>query len=167
MDYREGYINIDFSDVGSDGKPIKVDLKCDILELPYDYDSVDEIIFHESLEHFNRWNGLSVIKSIWMILKPGGKLSLTVPNAERQLKILLTRMNDDVSMDDFLHAHEKFTFWKWHDDLMGATHESDGMDGDSHKTLYSKKSIKWLMDHFGFKIQKFSVDSSIRVEAVK
>lgn len=168
MDYREDYINIDFSDVGSDGNPIKIDRKLNILEsLPYETCSIDEIIWHESMEHFNRWNSLKILKEIFRVLKISGQLSLTVPNAERQMKILLSRMNDKVTIKDFTEAHERFSFWKWHDDLAGATHESDGFDGDSHKSFWSQNSLKMIIEFLGFKIKKFDVDSSLRVIAVK
>lgn len=167
MDYREGYTNIDFSEFGSDGKPIKVDMLWDILEDGLPCELADEVVFHESLEHFNRHNGLRVLQTIYAMLKFGGKLSLTVPNATQQLKILLTKMNANLSMDDFFNAHEKFSYWKFHDDLMGGTRPSDGMDGDSHKTLWTPSGLRAALEHFGFKIQKIDIDSSIRVEAIK
>lgn len=169
LDYREGYDNIDFSLVGSNGEKLKVDIACNILteKLPYEDSSVDEIRFSEALEHFSRWNGLKVLKELFRVLKPGGKLDLTVPPALKQMKILFQKMLDpkEVSFREFEKAHEMFSYWKWHDDLLGATHESDGTDGDSHKTLYTKQSLKPILEHVGFKIQ--SIDDNIFVIATK
>lgn len=164
MDYREGYINIDFANIGSDGNPIKVDLICNVLKdgLPY-MEEADEIVFRESLEHFNRWNGLDVLRSLYHALKVGGILDLTVPNATKQLKILLAVISQPVG--SFERAHEEGGYWKWHDDLMGATHKSDGTDGDSHKTLYTKQSLRPLLESVGFKI--ISIDDNIHVKATK
>lgn len=167
-DYREGYVNVDFSSLASDGEPIEVDLKLDLLneKWPWEEGSVDEIVFRESLEHFNRWNGLKVLKNIFYILKPGGVLDLTVPPSAKQLKILMAFMTRPASFDDFENAHSKpFNFWKAHDDLMGATHESDGMDGDSHKTLFSRQSLVSILENVGFKI--LSSDDNIHIKATK
>jgi len=166
-DYREGYINIDFSDKRSDGKPIKVDLILNILndEFPFPLCNVDEIIFHESLEHFNRHNGLFVLKKLHSIMKSGAILDLTVPPAKKQLKMFLMQMDNVKSIEDFTQAHERFSPLKFHDDLMGGTRLSDGFDGDSHKTLYSVNMIKVLLNHVGFSI--LSIDENIHVKAKK
>jgi len=170
-DYREGYTNVDFSSFASDGNPIKVDLNWNLLGEKWpnsDFEIgniAEEIVFRESLEHFNRWNGLIVLKKLHHLLKPGGILDLTVPPAEKQLKMYLMWMNRIESIDDFLLAHERFSCLKWHDDLMGATHESDGTDGDSHKTLFSPKMLRLILEHVGFKI--VSIDDNIHVKATK
>lgn len=168
-DYREGYVNVDFSDLDSSGNTIKIDKKCNFLkdDLPFEDDSAEEIIFNEVLEHFNRWNGVLILKKIYKTLSQSGKLYLTVPNSERQLKILLMHMNQNITFDDFLNGHEKWTFWKFHDDLAGGTRESDGFDGNSHKTFFSKNALISVLQHVGFKVQKVEIDSSIRVEATK
>ena len=160
--YMEGYTNIDFSDTGSNGKPIRVDLMIDLLDnknggimKTYMTSTVDEIYFSEVLEHFNRQNGFFVLTTLYDILKPGGKLTLTVPNSFEQMKRLIIKMSqykNSEDIDDFFNAHENVKYWKWHDDLMGATHRSNGRDGDSHKTLYSYASLKSIVEKIGFKI---------------
>lgn len=166
MDYRKGYVNVDFSDLGSDGNPIKVDVKADLLEgLPFEDNSAEEIIFHESLEHFNRWNGVKVLHEIYRVLNFNGILDLTVPPAKKQLIQLLLWMDRPCNWNDFKNAHSLFTYWKYHDDLMGATHESDGKDGDSHKTLWTPQALESVLEHVGFHIQ--SIDSNIHVKATK
>lgn len=166
-DYREGYINIDFSDKRSDGKDIKVDLKRDVLKdgLPYETCSVDEVVFRESLEHFNRHDGLKILQELYRVLKIGGKLDLTVPPALQQLKILLLQMSNskNVSITDFFKAHERFSVWKYHDDLMGATRE--GSFGDSHATLFTKEMLKPILEFVGFKVEY--IDDNIQVRAIK
>lgn len=166
MDYRSGYVNVDFSNLGSDSNPIKVDLKANILEgLPFADNSADEIIFRESLEHFNRWNGIKVLEEIYRVLDFAGVLDLTVPPAKQQMMKLLLWMDRPCSWSDFIDAHERFTYWKWHDDLLGATHFSDGKDGDSHKTLWTPQALRAVLEHVGFSIQ--SIDSNIHVKATK
>lgn len=167
-DYREGYINIDFSDKRSDGKSIKVDLLNNVLlGLPYEDGSVQEVVFRESLEHFNRWNGQKVLKEINRVLKKGGIVDISVPNAFRQMYKFLERANEELSPEDFETAHERWNYWKWHDDLMGGTRETDGFDGDSHKTLYSPSALVSCLNKAGLKVINLRVEDSIFVKAIK
>lgn len=167
MDYRESYLNVDFSDIGSDGKPIKVDLKCDILSrIPWEYNDVEEIIFRESLEHFNREQGLKILEEIYRVLKSGGKLDLSVPNASRQLKMLMLYVSKDVTIEQWKNPHESpWGYPKYHEDLMGATHFKS--KGDSHMTLYTEKVLKIVLEDIGFIIESFKEDSSFYVIARK
>lgn len=134
---------------------------------PFADNSADEIVFRETLEHFNRHNGLKVLKEIFRVLKPGGILDLSVPPAEKQLKLFLQFFKREVSFDEFEKAHElgTYNFWKCHDDLAGGTRESNGFDGDSHKTFFSKNSLTSLLKHVGFKIM--FIDDNIFVKATK
>lgn len=166
-DYRDGYANIDFSDIKSDGSKIKVDLMCNVLDgLPYEESSVDEVVFNEALEHLNRWQGLKVLQDLYRILKPGGVLNLTVPPSMKQMQILLMQMQKtrNVTMDDFFHAHEKFSIWKWHDDVAGATNPGKSI-GDSHLTFYTQYTLRPILEYVGFKI--ISIDDNIWVKATK
>ena len=167
MDYREGYINVDFADVGSDGKPIKIDLKHDILYgLPWQDDSVDELVFRESLEHFNRVQGYQVLKEITRVLKPGGKLDLSVPNAPKQLKMLLAYSGQAVTIKQWLDPHSSpWSYAKYHEDVMGATHFDS--KGDSHLTLYTRKLLHSITMSLGLLLVEYKEDSSFYLTLTK
>ena len=175
-DYKDGHINVDMTTIKSDGSPIKVDLILNLLdegEGGLDYfpeNSIDEIVFREALEHYNRWNGRVILRKIYKILKPGGILDLTVPPAAKQMKLLLMAMNKSNS-EDFDTGHKRVgadkqvSYWKWHDDLMGGTRETDGKDGDSHKTFYTAEVLRTILKNLNFKI--ISIDENIHVKATK
>lgn len=165
-DYREGYVNIDFASHGSDGLPIKVDLVHDITTgLPYEDNSIDEIVFRESLEHFVRDFAPILLREFLRVLKPGAVLDLTVPPALQQMKLLMLAMQSakNLSWEDFEQAHARWSVWKRHDDLLGATHIKS--KGDSHLSLWSQPMLKMVLEHVGFKIQ--SIDDNIWVKAIK
>ncbi len=70
-----GYINIDIR------PEVKPDLVCDVEKgLPYDDDSVDEVRAYDFLEHITET--VAVIEDIYRVLKPGGKLSISVPSTD-------------------------------------------------------------------------------------
>ena len=170
LEYKEGYHNVDFSFIGSNGEPLKIDDAVNVLHgLPYENNTFEEVYFCEALEHFNRQNGLDVLKSIYRVLDRGGKLVLTVPPALQQMQRLVKAILDDipVTMADFYETHNgTMNYWKILDDMSGATHSSDGFDGDSHKCFYSPKALVCMLEYVGFKID--SLDQGIiKVEATK
>lgn len=168
MDYREGYLNVDFTNIASDGSYIpKIDLTHDVTKrLPWPDDEIEEIVFRESLEHFNRLQGFEVLKEIYRVLEKGGKLDLSVPNAPRQLKTLLAHVGRPVTIEQFLNPHNSpWGYFKFHEDLMGSTHLKSL--GDSHLTLYTRQYLEMILKHLGFIIESFIEDSSFYVIARK
>lgn len=172
-DYRDGWINVDITDVDFYGnKAQKVDVFANLKDkLPFEDDFADYILLQENFEHTCRHDALELLKEIKRVLKPGGSLELTVPPSEKQLKLLLAFMNRETTFDEFENAHERpYNVWKAIDDLCGATTRTfiNGKDiGDymSHKCFYSKPMLKMLFEHVGLKIN--SIDDSIRIFATK
>ena len=80
-----GFVNIDIQ------KTEAVDLVSNIMKLPYEENSIDLIYSCSALEHFGRNSNLNffrntswvdVIKYWYKLLKPGGKLYVSVPDFE-------------------------------------------------------------------------------------
>lgn len=70
----QGFRNIDqFENVNPD-------LVCDALKLPYSDGTVDEIYCGHMLEHLDREDGLKALMYWKALLKPGGKITVTVPD---------------------------------------------------------------------------------------
>lgn len=80
-DYMQGYVNID----GSDSLP-GVDKVMDIsqtsLRNEFEDESCDEILAKDILEHHFHWEAVQLLKDFFMLLKPGGKLTIRVPDCE-------------------------------------------------------------------------------------
>lgn len=64
------------------GLPKLVDIAADLRRLPFAPESVDEILAVEVIEHFGIADRGAVLDHWFTILKPGGSLRLTVPDAE-------------------------------------------------------------------------------------
>lgn len=74
---EEGYINIDNS------ARVKPDLVCDIASgLPYDDNSIDEILAVDFLEHLERIEVLTLMDEIWRVLKPGCIFQHRTPSSD-------------------------------------------------------------------------------------
>jgi GT2 family glycosyltransferase/predicted SAM-dependent methyltransferase len=69
-----GFINIDKS------KLVECDLRADVLDLPYEAGTVDEIYAGHILEHFNFIDGMKALYYWYSLLKEGGTISVTVPD---------------------------------------------------------------------------------------
>ena len=80
--YLDGFVNVDIQETAV----IKPDLVCDILDLPYAEDSVDEIYAGHILEHFHWTEGLEALRYWKSLLKPGGRISVVVPDFDYLVK---------------------------------------------------------------------------------
>lgn len=59
---------------------VNPDLVCDILNLPYQLGAVDEIYAGHVLEHFHFKDGMRALQYWHALLKPGGRISISVPD---------------------------------------------------------------------------------------
>jgi len=74
LDYRRGYVNVDFN------RSVKADKYLDLNELPYPFESnsFSEILMIRILEHLN--NPDLVMKEIYRIAKPKAIIKIRVPH---------------------------------------------------------------------------------------
>lgn len=72
-DRRDGYVNVDLrSEVA--------DVVCDVTDLPFGDGSVDEVLASDIAEHFPRERLPAMFAEWRRVLRPGGTLTLRVPN---------------------------------------------------------------------------------------
>lgn len=82
----EGVFVEEFYDQGWDIKGIDLNYKSflvengDVRNLPYDKCSFDAILFLDALEHLQFQDQIQALNEIFRVLKPSGKLLLSVPN---------------------------------------------------------------------------------------
>ncbi|HVY06901.1 MAG TPA: methyltransferase domain-containing protein [Burkholderiales bacterium] len=80
-DYREGFINIDGSNVLS-----KVDAVIDIGKASlldhFGAGEVDFILANDIIEHHFRWEALAILRDFFTLLAPGGSIEIRVPDAK-------------------------------------------------------------------------------------
>jgi len=72
------YINVDVAQERSGKQP---DVICEVRNLnKFSNDNTDEILAVHVIEHFWRWEVVSILKEWVRVLKPNGKLILECPN---------------------------------------------------------------------------------------
>jgi len=134
----QNYINIDIREGAGD---IKWDCS---LPLPYQDSSIEEIRMDAFFEHLFRCEAVEMLKNWRNKLKVGGKLIITyLPDfdkvIEQYLNGELCKIREDCSGLDIAYGA-----------LFGAPCGSD--IGQLHKNVYTKNSIKELLEQTGFNI---------------
>ena len=86
------WINID----ADKSDKIRPDLQCRAEELPFEDNFADEIYAGHLLEHFDMHEGSKVLEEWHRVLKPGGVITITVPDVEKGIKCL---MKGEIGLD--------------------------------------------------------------------
>jgi len=136
-DIRAGYIN---SDLYSE----EADVKFDSLVLPYENNSVDEIMAYHIIEHFP-YNKIWKALEEWnRVLKPGGRLHIETP--------------------DFLSSCEEFIRQDIHGKRAMHGHffsEAGDSPGQLHYFLFTEYHLAWMLSERGFKnMRRLKPDSN-------
>jgi len=134
-DKREGYINIDIR------KSVEPDLILDLENegLPYNDNSVEEVVAQDFLEHISWKKAVWLLKEIYRVLRPEGILKLRCPDLFR---ILSTVKNHS-------YGWEKASFW-----ICGAQDYPENV----HKSAFWKDSLALTLREIGFKIVEDGYD---------
>lgn len=99
----DNYINIDW--ISSPGVNMILDLSTD--KLPFNNESIDEIIADDILEHI--WNWENLIEECIRVLKINGILKIHVPYRMTDLNTYHKRFFDETTFDGFLTEADDFT----------------------------------------------------------
>lgn len=128
-DYKEGYVNSDLYPLGT----AKVDAIFDAKIVPYEDNTVDEILASHVIEHFHFKEGIEVLKEWCRVLKPGGKLVVETPDFLESCKA-------------FIVANPAFR-----NQLYGHFFAFPEMPGQVHKFLFTEEQLRIELGWAGFK----------------
>lgn len=144
----EGYVNCDLYNKNAD-------LACDIRKLPFEDNSIDEIISLHVIEHFDWIECKSVLKEWHRVLKPNGLLILETPDLLETCKKFC-----DVSEEERFNMYGHIFAKPW-------------IDGEIHKFLFTKNEIAKSLTEAGFtditftEPTRYTHQPNLRVEAKK
>ena len=97
--HLKGFVNID-------SQPGLGDLEADILDLPYEDNSVDEIYAGHVLEHLF-WGQRDPAFEEWKrVLKPGGVITITVPDVVKAVELYNANMFTYRQLNDAIYGNE-------------------------------------------------------------
>ena len=149
----EGWINVDCL------AQFNPDLVHDIsYPLPYNDESIDEILAEDILEHFDKYQRFIIFYDWARILKVGGIITISVPNMHK----ILSR---------YFYFRLKFNFDSFFNRVYGENlWESKRYIGHFgiHKWGYTEKTLKEFIKNFGLEVIKVKKqESNLTVVASK
>lgn len=142
-------MNID-EKFGCDGMK-EPDLDCDVRELPYLPNTMEEIQAIHVIEHFHRWEVVNILMSWRRILRPGGLLVIEMPC----LKMIVDILHEHPTPDDLPSVWHKLKDGRTvnkHIDAMGGLYgEQDPKKPHMvHRWCYSSQEIREVLEAAGF-----------------
>jgi len=159
--HLDGYVNIDLRFVNGVTDMIA---SCD--DLPFDNETVDEIVSFHLIEHFDEPEAINIMTHWYNLLKKGGKLIIETPDVIQMAKQMLNAFEKEkrVRPGYIYGCHSK----KGRETILN----------DNHKWGYTQESLRAYLLDVGFEFVSTScgtdyhaqqADSSwfVRVEATK
>lgn len=127
----------------------------DIFNLPFENNSVDEILCEAFMEHLSFEEEKNFFKETKRVLKTGGKLTFTVPDFDEMAKLWLN------AEDNFLDFYQVGTTEHWFGNynrnlenkwgyLTAHIYGNQNGQGQFHKNAYTVKKIAMLLNMINF-----------------
>jgi GT2 family glycosyltransferase/predicted SAM-dependent methyltransferase len=121
-----GFINID------QFESVKPDLIADVTNLPYELGTISEIYAGHLLEHFRKDDGMKALRYWWNILKPGGKISVCVPDYD----FLVRQYVNNPGPEQLIVFNDTYIY--------------SGIQPSPHQYAYSAALLEKVMKESGF-----------------
>ena len=110
--------------------------------LGFNDNSFDTVLCWETMEHFN-FNPVKFVRELWRILKPGGRVCITVPNkASLQAIIALIAGRQELKLIDAYYQYEDYV-----------VHGKKAFYG-FHWREYARPELQHLFAKAGFKVRQ-------------
>jgi predicted SAM-dependent methyltransferase len=169
QDVRHGYINVDkhteeeiVTRYGRD-KPLPIGIhNFDIFDLPFEDDSVDEVLCLSAMEHFSFEEEKKFFYEVRRVLKPGGKFIFEVPDFDYLFKLWLEAKDEFV--DFYKVGTEEHWFGQGNRNVKNkwgylAAHIFGNQNGEGqfHKNAYTPKKVMTILNKLGFYYQMKTV----------
>jgi len=171
--FLKDYINVDLDTLDNIKKrypnyEIKDNFKflqSDVLKLPYENESVDEIRADAFLEHLSFIEEPLFFKEVKRVLKKGGILNFSVNNFEELVSEWLNAKDEWKDFyrndDEAIKQEHWFGTYTYHSNnrwgyLMASIFGTQNGVGQFHKNAYSKSKIKLIFEKTNFELIEIS-----------
>jgi len=169
----DGYTNVDMDSVEqikrrypnleiNDSNPF---LQCDVLNLPFEDSSVDEVRADAILEHMSFLEEPKFFKEATRVLKPGGILNISVPDFEHMVREWLNaednwkdffRNDDEAIAQEHWFGQYSYSYEsRWGYITAGIFGPQNG-DGQYHKNAYTQEKLLAIYKKLGYKDTEIS-----------
>ena len=168
-----GYTNIDMDDLETmkerypsrefrEGVEI---LQYDILDLPYEDNSVDEVRSESMLEHMSFLEEPKLFYEVKRVLRAGGIFNMSVPNFEKLFELFLAAKDEwkefyrnDEEAIATVHWFGQYEYsldqrWGY---LTASIFGNQNGEGQFHKNAYTPGKIEAIFKHLDFEVVEIS-----------
>lgn len=152
--YLKGYVNIDKYpfEPGDDSRSGCVaDVLADVFDLPFKQGTVSEIILIHGMEHFSRYDGITLLNKFTELLSPEGVLYLEMPS--RNPVLFLSLVERIVAL--FAPRRATNQFGRGPASSMFWGNQWAGFDYETHRYLWSTSEL--VQSCSGMGLNKYSV----------
>lgn len=138
--YLDGYLNIDLPSAQQTVIKSRADRYEDLKNLRFKKASIEEVRLHHVFEHFSRATACAFLASWYSWLTVGGKIRIEVPDFNRSALVLI---------NPFVGVKKKSIALRH---IFG----SGEADWANHLMGYTTKSMRSLLEAYGFTVTKIS-----------
>ena len=164
----DGYLNVDMDSVEeikkrypnlviNENNPF---LQCDVLNLPFEDSSVDEIRADAIIEHMSFLEEPKFFHEATRVLKPGGVLNISVPDFEHMVREWLNaeddwkdffRNDDEAIAQEHWFGQYSYSYKsRWGYITAGIFGPQNG-EGQYHKNAYTQAKLTAIYNKLGYK----------------
>ena len=164
----DGYLNVDMDSVEeikkrypnlviNENNPF---LQCDVLSLPFEDSSVDEIRADAIIEHMSFLEEPKFFHEATRVLKPGGVLNISVPDFEHMVREWLNaeddwkdffRNDDEAIAQEHWFGQYSYSYKsRWGYITAGIFGPQNG-EGQYHKNAYTQAKLTAIYNKLGYK----------------
>ncbi len=136
----EGFISVDLYDP-------KADIMADICELPFDNNSVDEIVAYQVIEHIPYQKSQRMFGEMYRVLQPGGTATLETPDILYIAKDIV----ENGLTDTWIHSLVGEYYRPWDKDRYP---DWVNCAAAIHRNPWDLRRIKSICEPMGFKVDQ-------------
>lgn len=137
----DGFISVDKYDKAAD-------VQADLVELPYDDDSVDQIVAYQVIEHVPYWQERDLFAEMYRVLKPGRVAIVECPDMEYIAQQIA--LDGDIE-DKWIHNIYGQYYRPWDKERY-----EDCLDheGSKHRNAFTLNKLVRLCEPLGFRVTR-------------
>lgn len=139
-DKREGFISVDLYDETAD-------VRADICELPFDNESVDEIVAHQVIEHIPYWKSQQMFEEMYRVLKPGCSVTLETPDVD----VICRKILEEGIQDKWMYSLVGEYYRPWDKDRYA---DWENCAAAIHRNPWNLQRVKDICGPIGFKVER-------------
>lgn len=142
-------------------------IKASIFDLPYEDDTVDEILAEGFIEHLSFADERKFWNEVKRVLKPSGTITVNAPDFDAQCKLWLEAEDSFVSFwnenaeEDWFGQGERNMTNKW-GYLLATFFGNQSSSYQFHKTAYTKKKFEAICELLNFSVLEIKDDGPWR-----